>query len=117
MLEQEPAAESTEAAEETTAEETTSEEVLAEEAEAEEEIPVEYERQGEQVITVDDIVIEGLDEWKTFWTGEKFTGPFFLYFLKFYWKIINLSTVFTGKTVEFFLPIFQKVTKKWEFFG
>ena len=28
----------------------------------EEEIPVEYERQGEQVITVDDIVIEGLDE-------------------------------------------------------
>lgn len=43
-------------------EETTSEEVLAEEAEAEEEIPVEYERQGEQVITVDDIVIEGLDE-------------------------------------------------------
>ena len=30
--------------------------------EAEEEISVEYERQGEQVITVDDIVIEGLDE-------------------------------------------------------
>ena len=28
----------------------------------EEEVPVEYERQGEQVITVDDIVIEGLDE-------------------------------------------------------
>lgn len=34
----------------------------AEEVLPEEEIPVEYERQGEQVITVDDIVIEGLDE-------------------------------------------------------
>lgn len=36
-------------------------EEIPEEA-SEEEAPVEYERQGEQVITVDDIVIEGLDE-------------------------------------------------------
>ena len=44
-------------------EEATPEEAYEEaEQEAEEEIPVEYERQGEQVITADDIVIEGLDE-------------------------------------------------------
>lgn len=38
-----------------------SEETLPEEGYYEEEIPVEYERQGEQVITADDIVIEDLE--------------------------------------------------------
>ena len=45
-----------------TSEEEDSLEEIPEEALAEEETAVEYERQGEQVITVDDIVIEGLDE-------------------------------------------------------
>ena len=46
------------ASEEAVAEEAASEEVISEE----EDLSLEYERQGEQVITADDIVIEGLDE-------------------------------------------------------